>query len=151
MAFRFQRRISLAPGVRLNISKRGVGLSVGPRGASVSMGPRGAHAHAGIPGTGLAYRTKLSRSSQASRQKQVATPSTHATLEERIRQGESLGLRLSVNQDGNVRYLLEDGSPLDDKDVRWLRRHANDDIRAQLKTLCDELNADIIRDRKSVV
>ncbi|MFP3472239.1 DUF4236 domain-containing protein, partial [Micrococcus sp. SIMBA_144] len=28
MAFRFQRRISLAPGVRLNISKRGVGLSV---------------------------------------------------------------------------------------------------------------------------
>ncbi|WP_232222372.1 DUF4236 domain-containing protein [Halomonas alkaliantarctica] len=39
MAFRFQRRISLAPGVRLNISKRGVGLSVGLRGASVSMGP----------------------------------------------------------------------------------------------------------------
>ncbi|MFP3343855.1 DUF4236 domain-containing protein [Halomonas sp. SIMBA_159] len=29
MAFRFQRRISLAPGVRLNISKRSVDLSVG--------------------------------------------------------------------------------------------------------------------------
>jgi len=145
MAFRFQRRISLAPGVRLNISKRGVGLSVGPRGASLSMGPRGAHAHAGLPGTGLAYRTKISLSSQASRQRQVGTSSTHATLEERIRQGESLGLRLSVNQDGDVRYLFEDGSLLNDKDVRWLRRHANDDIRAQLKTLCDELNADIVR------
>src|SRR5690554_1935012 len=60
MAFRFQRRIRLAPGVRLNLSKRGLGLSVGPRGASLSMGPRGVHGHAGIPGTGLAYRRKLS-------------------------------------------------------------------------------------------
>lgn len=73
MAFRFQRRISLAPGVRLNISTRGVGLSVGPRGASVSMGPRGIHAHAGFPGTGLAYRTQLSSSRRASSKEQVRT------------------------------------------------------------------------------
>ncbi|MEA3250610.1 MAG: DUF4236 domain-containing protein [Pseudomonadota bacterium] len=39
MAFRFQRRITLAPGLRLNLSKRGMGLSVGPRGASLSVGP----------------------------------------------------------------------------------------------------------------
>ena len=75
MAFRFQRRISLAPGVRLNISKRGVGLSVGPRGASVSMGPRGIHAHAGLPGTGLAYRTQLSSSRRASSKEQASAPS----------------------------------------------------------------------------
>ncbi|MFI8749974.1 DUF4236 domain-containing protein [Vreelandella lionensis] len=37
------------------------------------------------------------------------------------------------------------GTPLNDQDVRWLRRHAHDAIRAQLKTLCDELNADIVR------
>ena len=142
MAFRFQRRISLAPGVRLNISKRGVGLSVGPRGASVSMGPRGIHAHAGLPGTGLAYRTQLSSSRRASSKGQASAPSA---LETRIGQGESLGLQLSVKKDGNVRYLFEDGTPLSDQDVRWLRRHARDAIRAQLKTLCDELNADIVR------
>ncbi|MBE0465236.1 DUF4236 domain-containing protein [Halomonas colorata] len=142
MAFRFQRRISLAPGVRLNISKRGVGLSVGPRGASVSMGPRGIHAHAGLPGTGLAYRTQLSSSRRASSKGQASAPSA---LETRIGQGESLGLQLSVNKDGNMRYRFEDGTPLNDQDVRWLRRHAHDAIRAQLKTLCDELNADIVR------
>ncbi len=68
VGFRFQHRITLAPGIRLNQSKRGLGLSVGPRGASLSVGPRGAslsvgprgvHGHAGIPGTGLAYRQKL--------------------------------------------------------------------------------------------
>jgi len=142
MAFRFQRRISLAPGVRLNISKRGVGLSVGPRGASVSMGPRGIHAHAGLPGTGLAYRTQLSSSRRASSKGQASAPSA---LETRIGQGESLGLQLSVKKDGNVRYLFEDDTPLSDQDVRWLRRHERDAIRAQLKTLCDELNADIVR------
>lgn len=46
MGFRFQRRITLAPGIRLNLSKSGLGLSVGPRGASLSVGPRGAYGHA---------------------------------------------------------------------------------------------------------
>lgn len=59
MDFRFQRRITLAPGIRLNLSRRGFGLSVGPRGGSLSVGPNGVHGHAGIPGTGLAYRQKL--------------------------------------------------------------------------------------------
>lgn len=31
MAFRFQRSITLTPGARLNLSKRGAGVSVGPR------------------------------------------------------------------------------------------------------------------------
>ena len=65
VGFRFQRRITLAPGIRLNLSKRGLGLSVGPRGASLSVGPRGVHGHAGIPGTGLAYRQKLNARSRS--------------------------------------------------------------------------------------
>ncbi|MFC2993219.1 DUF4236 domain-containing protein [Halomonas tibetensis] len=64
MGFRFQRRIIHAPGIRLNLSKRGLGLSVGPRGASLSVGPSGVHRHAGIPGTGLAYRQKLNNRSR---------------------------------------------------------------------------------------
>jgi hypothetical protein len=64
VGFRFQRRITLAPGIRLNLSKRGLGLSVGSRGASLSAGPRGVHGHAGIPGTGLAYRQKLNARSR---------------------------------------------------------------------------------------
>jgi hypothetical protein len=139
MAFRFQRRISLAPGVRLNINKRGVGLSVGPRGASVSTGPRGTHAHAGIPGTGLAYRTKLNRTRKAS------TTSAASSLEERIEQGDTIGLTLAVGKDGNVRYLFEDGTPLTDTEARWIRRHAKDAIRERLATLCDELNEDLLR------
>lgn len=59
MGFRFQKRITIAPGIRLNISKSGVSTSFGPRGLSVTAGRRGTYLNMGVPGTGLSYREKL--------------------------------------------------------------------------------------------
>lgn len=59
MAFRFQKRIKIAPGLRLNISKTGVSTSIGTNGATVNLGKDGAQSTVGIPGTGLSYRSKL--------------------------------------------------------------------------------------------
>ena len=55
MAFRFWRRVRLAPGVTLNLSKSNASLSFGPRGAKYTISPRGNRATAGLPGTGLFY------------------------------------------------------------------------------------------------
>ena len=41
MAFRFQRRVTLWPGVRLSFGKTGVSLSAEIRGASITAGKRG--------------------------------------------------------------------------------------------------------------
>jgi len=60
MSFRFRRRIRIAPGVTLNLSRSGGSLSLGPRGAKFSIRPRGKRATVGIPGTGLFYTTTLS-------------------------------------------------------------------------------------------
>ncbi|HYB99004.1 MAG TPA: DUF4236 domain-containing protein [Candidatus Limnocylindrales bacterium] len=59
MGFRFQRRIKLFPGVRLNFSAGGISTTVGIRGAGVTFGKRGVHMNVGIPGTGLSYRTQI--------------------------------------------------------------------------------------------
>lgn len=59
MAFRFQKRFSILPGVRINMSKGGLSASVGPRGADVNIGRNGMTTSAGIPGTGLSWRQKL--------------------------------------------------------------------------------------------
>ena len=61
MGFRFQKRISILPGVRINLSKSGVSTSLGPRGADVNIGKDGVTANAGIPGTGLSYRQKVGK------------------------------------------------------------------------------------------
>jgi uncharacterized protein DUF4236 len=55
MGFRFNRRIRIFPGVRLNLSKSGVSASIGSRGAWLTFGKRGTRATVGLPGTGLSY------------------------------------------------------------------------------------------------
>ena len=59
MGFRFQKRIGILPGVRINLSKSGLSASLGPRGADVNIGRNGITTNAGIPGTGLSYRSKV--------------------------------------------------------------------------------------------
>ena len=59
MAWRFQKRIKLAPGIRLNISKRSMSLTGGIKGASVNIGKDGKHLNLGAPGTGFSTRTRL--------------------------------------------------------------------------------------------
>lgn len=38
MGFRFSKRITLLPGVRLNISKSGISTSIGPRASVLQQG-----------------------------------------------------------------------------------------------------------------
>jgi hypothetical protein len=57
---RFQKRISVLPGVKINVSKTGVSTSVGGKGASVNVGTTGRKMiNVGIPGTGLSYRAPI--------------------------------------------------------------------------------------------
>ena len=63
MGFRFFRRIRIAPGVSLNLGKRGASVSVGPRGAKMTFGSRGVRSSVGIPGTGIRYEKVYGRRS----------------------------------------------------------------------------------------
>jgi hypothetical protein len=55
MGLRFRKRKRIAPGVTLNVGKRGGSLSLGRRGASVNVGRRGTQATLSLLGTGLSY------------------------------------------------------------------------------------------------
>ncbi|PPA68726.1 DUF4236 domain-containing protein [Jeotgalibacillus proteolyticus] len=59
MAIRFRKSVKLAPGVRMNIGKKGVGFSTGVKGASVSTSARGTNLNVGIPGTGLSSSHRI--------------------------------------------------------------------------------------------
>ena len=64
MSFRFQRRIKILPGLRLNVSKTGFSWTVCTRGASVTARDGKLTGNVGIPGTGLSYRKRLDLPSQ---------------------------------------------------------------------------------------
>jgi hypothetical protein len=57
MGLRFFRRVRLAPGVTLNLSRSGVSTSIGTRGAHVTLGHGKTRETVGIPGAGLSYTT----------------------------------------------------------------------------------------------
>lgn len=60
MGFRFRKIISLAPGVRINLSKSGASTSIGGRGATVNVGTSGKKTVTlGVPGTGMSYQAPL--------------------------------------------------------------------------------------------
>ena len=60
MGLRFRRSVTLIPGVRLNIGKRGGSIRVGGRGFGYTAGTSGTTVTAGVPGTGLFYSKKIS-------------------------------------------------------------------------------------------
>jgi hypothetical protein len=63
MGWRFQRRVGIAPGIRINLGKRGISASVGPRGAHYTIGTAGQRTSLSLPGTGLGWysQTRWSR------------------------------------------------------------------------------------------
>lgn len=92
MGLRFFRRVRIAPGLTLNLSKSGGSLSMGVRGARYTVGSRGRRSTVGLPGTGLYYtdvssssRGRGSRGASAGRRsassKSVAAPSVQDRLD----------------------------------------------------------------------
>ncbi len=76
MGFRFRKSFKIAPGVRVNVGKKGVSsLSVGRPGANINIGKRGSRANIGIPGTGLSYSTPITNRTNT-------TTSNHETRNE---------------------------------------------------------------------
>lgn len=59
MAWRYRKRIKIAPGVYVNVSKSGVSTTIGSKGASVNIGKNGTYINTGIPGTGIYRRDKI--------------------------------------------------------------------------------------------
>ncbi|HQT66189.1 MAG: hypothetical protein B7Z78_00925 [Rhodospirillales bacterium 20-60-12] len=57
MGWRFRKRITIAKGLRINVSEHGASIGVGPRGANVNISHHGLRETAGIPGSGMSYQT----------------------------------------------------------------------------------------------
>ena len=137
MSFRFQRRIKIAPGLNLNLSKSGVGISAGIKGATVSAGNRGLYGNLGLPGTGLSYRTKLNK--EGSRRQ----PSPAAHLRSYLEAGNELAVRVSVESDGDVTIQGMNGETFSDSELAVIRKYLGDTIRSALASHCEEMNSNL--------
>ena len=60
MGLYFRKSVKIAPGVRLNMSKKGMSVSAGPKGAKVNISKRGTYLTTSVPGTGVYSRRRIS-------------------------------------------------------------------------------------------
>ena len=74
MGLRLFRRIKIAPGISINLSKSGLSASAGVRGAHVTLGPRGVRRTVGIPGTGISYSENSSLSGSSRKRRSSTRP-----------------------------------------------------------------------------
>jgi len=74
MNLRFRKSIKIAPGVKVNLSKKGVSsIGIGKSGASINLNKKGIRTNVGIPGTGLSY-SKFNSYKKVNEQNHISTP-----------------------------------------------------------------------------
>ena len=109
MGIRFRKSIKIAPGVRMNIGKRGVSsISAG----RYNFGSRGIHQNFSIPGTGISYRSKI-----GGRSRKKSTPKSS-----RRTKTTSMSVILKLQPDGSIAFTDKKGNPLSDKLIRETKR-----------------------------
>ena len=142
MAFRFRHTLRIAPGIRLNIGKRGVSLSTGVRGASVTLGNNGVWGNVGLPGTGMSYRTRLSDSS--SHQRRVDRQSLKGSVSNKLKSIPDIGaFSLQLDDRGQVQYLDQHGHLLVAATRKQLWIDDEPFLTQWLKSEMDRINGDI--------
>ncbi|WP_179295524.1 DUF4236 domain-containing protein [Bacillus sp. FJAT-45350] len=132
MSFRFQKRVKVAPGVRINISKRGVSTSIGRRGASATLGKRGLYGNIGMPGSGLSYRTRLDKKSG------------RKTIQMTNGNNDSPAgnIQLVYQKDTHsVAFVTDNGKPLPSSLERQLKKEFSSDIEKLYREKEQEINA----------
>ncbi|NPD17602.1 DUF4236 domain-containing protein [Xinfangfangia sp. D13-10-4-6] len=83
MALRFRKRIRIAPGIKINITQKGItSATIGPRGLNVNVGKKGKYLNAGLPGTGIYSRTRISAGEKPapSEQRTHRAPDQHSNI-----------------------------------------------------------------------
>lgn len=135
MSFRFQKRVRIAPGVRFNFSKRGISTSVGRRGATVTAGRNGLYGNAGIPGTGLSYRSKINKKGSSSTNRTL----NHSSQAKNDGTGQQ---PIQVDWDDtlqDVRFEKSNGEALSNHEEKQVRRQ----YKKQLIKIYQEKSAEI--------
>jgi hypothetical protein len=148
---KFRKRITVIPGVRLNISRSGVSVTGGIPGLSVNVGKKGAYLNTGVPGTGLYERTRIggkSGSTGPGRRVSAGGVSVYELTGDQLVQ--ALSLRFAVEADGSVGTFLPDGDAVTDPRIlRKVRRSVS--FRQEAEQLRESFVEDCARELKTIL
>ena len=90
MGLRFRKSIKIAPGIKMNVGKRGAtSISLG----NMNIGSKGIYQNFNIPGTGISFRSKV-----IGKQSPINSPKKHYHYTTNI------PLIFSLDESGNINF-----------------------------------------------
>jgi len=120
---RFQKRITIAKGLSLNISPSGLSFTAGVKGASINVGSKGVFLNTGIPGTGLSDRRQI-------------LGGTGSTARSKRIKSNDIDMNISLDMDDTGKIFIYDEKGHEITDENLVRKIKKTDI---FKELSEEL------------
>lgn len=130
MGSRFSKRITLFPGFRLNIGKRGISTTVGQRGFSLGLGRQGVHGNVGLRGTGLSYRTQLIDNQR------------HTVSQNQYDTGDQF-FKLAIDENYDLLIFDKNGSTLSTSEERKVKKNKRHEILSFLERYAESFNQEL--------
>ncbi|MFA6302792.1 MAG: DUF4236 domain-containing protein [Legionella sp.] len=136
MGMRFSKRLTLFPGFRLNLGKKGVSLTLGPRGSSIGIGSQGIFSNLSIPGTGISFRTKLFNTRKSLSEPIFPEIDIKKVLEQEAK-------KLNINENYELFITDATGNKLSDSEFRKYKKNNRNEILSFLKNYADNFNQEL--------
>lgn len=137
MGLRFRKSIKIAPGVKMNLGKRGISsISAG----GFNFGKRGINHTIGIPGTGISYRYKVGgRSNRKTKAVSVKKKSKSSNKQSYTKTSVQFALR----SDGHVMCLDKKGRALSEALTKEAKKQNRDSIANWLDKQARNYNSEV--------
>jgi len=79
MGLRFRKCVSIVPGIRVNLSRKGISVSLGTKGVTANLSKDGIRNTVSIPGSGLSY-SRYQKYPQKANDKDIRPLALYAVL-----------------------------------------------------------------------
>lgn len=137
--------MKIAPGVKLNVGKRGASVSIGGRGKRLTVGSSGTRITTGIPGTGVSYTQKIdtkgkSQRSQTSRSSLSDKSSMNASSSSAGSLLTTMAISLKNSDNGELEFTDSDGNILSPALKKLAVQQHHDTIREFIRKEAENWN-----------
>ena len=128
---RFQKRITIAKGLSINISPSGLSFTAGVKGASINVGSKGVFLNTGIPGTGLSDR------------RQILGGTGRTSKSKRIKSND-IDMNISLDMDDTGKVFIYNEKGLEITDENLLKKIKKTDLfKELLEDICNKKKEEI--------
>lgn len=118
MALKFRKSFKVAPGLKVNVGKKGVSTSIGGKGMRFNVSSRGTSVGSSIPGTGISYNKKINSRTKRPQRTNYERIQQQKVKEEQLEQAKQKVAKYEAHIDMLTSVHEEINDPIDWQEIQ---------------------------------